>query len=103
MPPGEDEGDEDATVVSQVQQEVVGAAQAGQYEDEAADWRQVFDEFLRVKQQCGEPTNVSYEKFLNTLRKNRDQILQRHTCTRVRFSVYVKDGKAALKASPVKD
>ena len=44
-----------------------------------------------------------FEKFKNTLRKNRDQLLQRHACKSVKFSVYVKDGKAALKASPVRD
>jgi hypothetical protein len=94
--------DEDATVVSQVPPELLGMPSGG-YEDEASDWRHVFDEFVRIKKQCGEPANVNYEKFLNTLRKNRDQLLQHHHCKRVKFSVYVKDGKAALKASPVKE
>ena len=38
-----------------------------------------------------------------TLRKNRDTLIQRHGAKRVKFSVYVKDGKAALKANPIKD
>jgi len=29
--------------------------------------------------------------------------LQRHACKSVKFSVYVKEGKAALKASPVRE
>jgi hypothetical protein len=104
QPLGQDDlDDEDATVVSQMPQELLSALAAGGMEDEAAEWRRVFEDFVRIKQQCGEPANVNYEKFLNTLRKNRDQLLQRHQCKRVKFSVYVKDGKAALKASPVKD
>jgi hypothetical protein len=64
----------------------------------------VYDEFLRVKKQCDEPTEgLSFEKFQNTLRKNRDALVQRHNCKRVRFSVYVKDGRASLKATPVKE
>jgi hypothetical protein len=104
QPLGQDDlDDEDSTVVSQMPQELLAALSGGAPEDEAADWRRVFEEFVRIKQQCGEPSNVNYEKFLNTLRKNRDQLLSHHKCKRVKFSVYVKDGKAALKASPVKD
>ena len=70
-------------------------------EDEAAEWKHVYDEFVRLKKECGEPTDgLSFEKFKNTLRKNRDQLLQRHGCKSVKFSVYIKDGKAALKANP---
>ena len=64
----------------------------------------VYDEFLRTKKQCDEPTDgLSFEKFQNNLRKNRDALVQRHHCKRVRFSVYVKDGRASLKATPVKE
>jgi hypothetical protein len=70
---------------------------------EQAEWRQVFEEYLRVRGQCGEPTaGLTYEKFQGTLEKNKAAILARHPADRVRFTVYVKDGKAALKASPVK-
>jgi hypothetical protein len=58
---------------------------------------------VRVRGQCGEPTaGLTYEKFQGTLEKNKAAILARHPADRVRFTVYVKDGKAALKASPVK-
>jgi hypothetical protein len=57
-----------------------------------------------TKNQCGEPTEgFTYEKFRKTLVKNRDALVARQGVSRVRFSVYVKDGNAALKASPVKD
>jgi hypothetical protein len=71
--------------------------------DELADWRRVYEEFLALKQQCGEATaSLTFEKFKGTLQRNKDALVARHNCTRVKFTVYVKDGKAALKASPVK-
>jgi hypothetical protein len=71
---------------------------------ELAEWRGVYEDFVRVKQQCGENTQgFTYEKFETTLRKNRDALISRHGAKRVKFSVYVKDGKAALKASPLRE
>lgn len=72
--------------------------------DKAAEWQAVYQEFVGLKQQCGEDTEgFTYEKFEHTLRKNEAAIMSRHAATRVKFSVYVKDGKAALKASPIRD
>jgi len=69
-----------------------------------AEWQDVFQEFVATKQQCGESVDgFSYEKFVERLRKNRDALVQRHGAKRVKFGVYVKDGKAALKANPIKD
>ena len=71
---------------------------------EEAEWRQVYDDFVALKQQCGENTEgFTYEKFEQTLKKNREALINRHGAKRVKFSVYVKDGKAALKAAPLKD
>lgn len=76
---------------------------AGDLQDELADWRKVYEEFLAVKQQCGEPTAaLTFDKFKGTLQRNKEALVARHGGTRVKFTVYVKDGKAALKASPVK-
>jgi hypothetical protein len=71
---------------------------------ELAEWRAVFQDFVSLKQQCGESTEgFSYEKFEQTLTKKNDDLLTRTGAARVKFSVYVKDGKAALKASPIMD
>lgn len=79
------------------------SAAAGQPTDELTEWRSVYEEFRTVKQQCGEPVDqLTFEKFKSTLQRNKDALVARHACTRVKFTVYVKDGKAALKASPVK-
>jgi hypothetical protein len=71
--------------------------------DAEAEWRQVYEQFVALKQHCGEVTEgFTYEKFRATLIKNRDALVARHGAVEVKFSVYVKDGKAALKASPAR-
>ncbi len=68
------------------------------------DWQAVYDDFIRTKRQCGEPTEgLNYERFSHTLKKNHDVLVARHACKKVKFTVYVKDGRASLKATPVKD
>jgi len=72
--------------------------------DDTAHWLAVYEDFVRTKKQCGEPTDgLTYERFAQTLEKNRAALLQKHGCKRVKFSVYVKEGRASLKATPVKD
>ncbi|MBK8172073.1 MAG: hypothetical protein IPK60_17255 [Sandaracinaceae bacterium] len=87
------ENDGAMTTVSQVKQS-----------PEDQHFRAVFDEFVNVKKQCGEPLQgFTYDKFVQTLKKNKEQIVAKHSASDVKFTVYVKDGKAALKATPVKD
>ena len=45
----------------------------------------------------------TYEKFSKKLRKNSEALLKRPGVSDVKFNVYIKDGKAALKAKVVKD
>ena len=101
---GDDE-QEEATVVAPAPNDLLAQA-SGEHAAgaEAAEWLNVYDDFLRTKKQCGEPTDgLTFEKFQNTLRKNRDSLMQRHGCKRVRFSVYIKEGRASLKATPVRE
>lgn len=71
--------------------------------DEATHFREVYAEYLSLRRECGENSDgLSYDKFENTLVKTRDQVLQKHPAKGVRFTVYVKEGKAALKAAPLK-
>jgi hypothetical protein len=78
-----------------------GAAEASPASD---NYRHVFDQFIATKQSCNEPTSgLTFEKFRDKLNKNRDDLIAKTGCREVRFTVYVKDGKAALKATPVKD
>jgi hypothetical protein len=71
--------------------------------DEQAHWREVFEEFVARKKECNEPTDsLTYDKFVGTLQKHKEQLITRTGCRTVRFQVYIKDGKATLKASPVR-
>lgn len=75
-----------------------------EHEEEEAHFRHVFDDFVDAKRQCGESlTGLTQGKFLQKLRDNKAALVSKHGCKTVRFSVYVKDGKAALKATPVRD
>jgi hypothetical protein len=69
-----------------------------------AAYREIYDEFLQVKAACGEPTeNLTFDRFSAKLRKNeRDLKKNRPDIRDVEFTVYIKDGKAALKAKVVK-
>jgi hypothetical protein len=96
--------DDDATMVGAVPAEVMAQATGEHRVDDNTEWLSVYDDFVRTKKQCGEPTDgLTFEKFAHTLKKNRDQLIARHGCKRVKFSVYVKEGRASLKATPVKD
>jgi hypothetical protein len=76
---------------------------AAEPEDEKDAWQRVFKDFVALKEQCGEQTaGLTYEKFEGTLKKNKAAIQERHKVEEVKFTVYVKDGKAALKASPIR-
>ncbi len=71
--------------------------------DEETEWRKVYADFVAMKKKFGEPTDkLTYEKFRGTLQRNKDALISRHNCKRVKFKVYEKQGRAALKASPVK-
>lgn len=66
-------------------------------------FKQIFNEFYKTKVACGENIeNLTFERFNATLSKQEDAIRERTKCRRVEFRVYVKNGKAALKASPIK-
>lgn len=79
-------------------------APAAEPDGAGSSYREIFDEFVQVKAACGEPTeNLTFDRFAAKLRKNeRDLRKKRPGIRDVQFTVYVKDGKAALKAKVVK-
>jgi hypothetical protein len=71
---------------------------------EERHYQEVFRDFVATREKCGEAADgLTYERFKTKLLKNRDQLLAKYQCRSVRFQVYVKEGKAALKASPVRE
>jgi hypothetical protein len=98
--------DDDATMVGAVPADVMAEAtgDARAALEEANEWALVYEEFLRTKKLCGEATDgLTYEKFSLKLAQNRDELTKRYACRRVRFSVYIKEGHASLKATPVRE
>ncbi len=64
-----------------------------------AHYQQIYREFVSTKERCGEPADgLTFEKFAAKLKKNQEQLITKYNCRSVRFQVYVKEGKAALKA-----
>jgi hypothetical protein len=101
---GADDDDDGATMVAKVPEELLKKAGSGEEAEQEAHYREVFEQFLTTKKQCNEPVaGLTFDKFVVTLRKNREQIVAKHGAAKVRFTVYVKDGKAALKATPIKE
>lgn len=77
--------------------------EAAGMDPEMRHFREVFDEFVAMKKACGEPTaGLTFERLLKTLEKNAAAIKAQHGVSEVRFRVYEKNGKAALKATPIK-
>jgi hypothetical protein len=76
----------------------------GTADPDLAHFARVFDEYVALRQKCGESiVGLSVEKFTAKLQSNRQQIIAKHNCRTAQFTVYEKDGKAALRAVPVRD
>ena len=99
--PGNRSFDEPTSVESPSEALLIASANETNDEIEAG-FRQVFDEFVLTRQNCGESMEgVTIDKFVVKLRQNRAQLIQRYGCSSVRFQVYVREGKTALKATPI--
>ena len=96
----------DATVVAKVPEALLQATAMGggaPADPDEAHFREVFDVFSQTRAQCGEPVDgLTFDRFVTKLRKNRDTLKEKYGARTVRFEVYVKENKAALKATPVK-
>ena len=55
-----------------------------------------------VDRVAGRVLSRGYHHEFAKLRNNREALQAKHGCRSVKFQVYVKDGRAALKASPVR-
>jgi hypothetical protein len=72
-------------------------------ESDQAHFSQVFEDYLALRQRCGESVvGLSLDKFAAKLQSNRDQLISKHGCKSAHFTVYEKDGKAAIRAVPVR-
>jgi len=93
---------EESTQVAHVPKELIEASAPG-VQGEETHYREVFDQFVATQKQCGASVSgLTFDKFVRKLHAAREQVMKRHDAGSVRFTVYVKEGRAALKASPVK-
>lgn len=93
---------EESTQIKHVPQELIEAS-APAVEGEETHFREVFEQFVAAQRECGlSVSGLTFDKFVRKLHAAREQVIKRHKASGVRFTVYVKEGRAALKASPVK-
>ncbi len=70
--------------------------------DPDASFYQVFQEYVLTRERCRESVEgISYEQFRQRLQESRAEIIKQHGCRTVNFQVYVKEGRAALRATPI--
>jgi hypothetical protein len=102
--PLEGEGYEGPTRVVSLSDDLMMAAQGkvDPSEQREAMLRKLFADFRSTKVQCGESVDgLTFDKFKASVDKSRSAIQSKQKCKDVQFSVYVKAGKAALKATPI--
>ncbi len=70
--------------------------------DEQRQWREVFEQFVARRRECGEAVDdVTWDRFSSTLQKSRAEVVSRARSRSALFTVVVKDGRAAVKAAPL--
>jgi hypothetical protein len=69
-------------------------------EDQAL--RQVFERYLEVRKECGQTADLGFDSVRDVLQKQVRTIKSRYGCAAVKFKVAIEDGKAKVKAIPVK-
>jgi len=73
-------------------------------DSDEAHIREVFGEYVAARQRTGESTGgLTLDRFRAKLEANKQQLVAKYACRTARFSVYVKDGKTAIKATPVRE
>lgn len=66
-------------------------------------FKQLYEQYVETQKKCGEDTGkFTLEQFVSRLAREKERLIKRYQCKNVKFSVYVKDGKTSLKATPQK-
>ena len=71
-------------------------------EREAQAYQAVFDKYLETRKKCGQSSDMAYESVRDVLKKQVRTIKSRYRCKSVKFRVTVEDGKAKVKAVPLR-
>ncbi len=65
-------------------------------------FKSVYEKFVALQKSCGEENDMTLDRFVSRLAREKESIIKKFNCKTVEFKVYVKDGKASLKATPKK-
>lgn len=69
-------------------------------EDKA--YQAVYSKYMSARKNCGQNASMSYESVRDVLQKQVRTIKSRYRCKAVKFRVTVEDGKAKVKAVPLR-
>lgn len=64
--------------------------------------REVFNEYMKARKQCGQGTEMNYRQVRAALNNQARSIQHKQSCKDVKFKVKVKGGKASITAIPVR-
>ena len=82
---------------------MLGMSHDGLDAADQAHFKEVYERFIEMRRRCGETTqDLGFDRFMAKLTRNRQTLVRKYACRTVRFQVYEKDGRAALKATPVR-
>lgn len=73
---------------------------AEEREDKA--YRQVYDKYVAARRKCGQGDDLAFDSIRDVLKKQVRTIKSRYRCSSVKFRVTVEDGKAKVKAVPLR-
>jgi hypothetical protein len=69
---------------------------------EDAAFRAVFNKYVELRGQCGQSTDLDYGALKNVLQQQVRTIKSRYNCNAVKFKVTIEEGKARVKAVPLR-
>ena len=64
--------------------------------------RDLFNEYMKARKQCGQDANMNYRQVRAALNNQARSIQTKESCKDVKFKVKVKGGKASITAIPVR-
>lgn len=71
-------------------------------EQESDAFRAVYDKYMEVRKRCGQSNDMAFDSVESVLKKQVRTIKSRYKCKAVKFRVTVEDGKAKVKAVPLR-
>ena len=73
---------------------------AEEREDQA--YQAVFEKYVETRERCGQTTDLAFDSVRDVLKKQVRTIKSRYRCKAVKFKITVEDGKAKVKAVPLR-